>query len=123
MRRTLPLAAAAATLALAAAGCGSSSNDDKSTDAAASSTMSHSMPATTSGASTANVSDKPADTGAASLRAGLTGLLEDHVYQAGLAVAFGVSDGLDSKTFKAAAGTLDKNSIALSKAIGGVYGD
>jgi len=63
------------------------------------------------------------ESGAATLRAGLTGLLTDHVYLAGIAINTGVTSGLDSGGFKAAAGTLDENSIALSEAIGGVYGD
>ena len=63
------------------------------------------------------------DAGASELRAGLTSLLTEHVYLAGIAVAQGVGDGLDSKSFKAAAGTLDENSKALADAIGGVYGD
>jgi hypothetical protein len=62
------------------------------------------------------------DNGAAELRAGLTGLLTDHVYLAGVTISTGVGSGLDSGAFKAAAGTLDKNSVALSKAIESVYG-
>ncbi len=63
------------------------------------------------------------DTGASELRSGLTALLQEHVYLAGTAVSTGASKGLDSKEFEAAAGTLDENSVALSEAIGGVYGD
>jgi hypothetical protein len=62
------------------------------------------------------------DDGAAELRSGLTSLLEDHLYQAAVALTIGISPGLDSPAFKAAAATLDENSIALSKAIGGLYG-
>lgn len=62
------------------------------------------------------------DTGASSLQAGLTSLLQEHVYLAGIAVVQGVTSGLDSGEFKAAAGTLDDNSKALADAIGGVYG-
>ena len=51
------------------------------------------------------------ETGAAELRAGLTGLLNEHVYLAALALQ-------DEK----AVPTLDKNSVALSEAIGSVYG-
>jgi hypothetical protein len=60
--------------------------------------------------------------GASELRAGLTALLQEHVYEAGIAVAYGVGAGLDSGEFKAAAASLDKNSVALSEAIGSVYG-
>ena len=62
------------------------------------------------------------ETGAAELRANLTAGLQEHVYLAGIAVANGVGQGLDSPEFKAAAGTLDKNSVGLSEAIGSVYG-
>ena len=59
---------------------------------------------------------------AAELRATLTAALTEHVYLAGIAVTQGVGDGLDSGSFKAAAGSLDENSKALADAIGSVYG-
>src|SRR3712207_8599940 len=62
------------------------------------------------------------ETGASELRATLTAGLNEHVYLAGIAVKQGVDNGLDSKQFKAAAGTLDENSEALAEAIGSVYG-
>ncbi|HET9024600.1 MAG TPA: hypothetical protein VFN64_08510 [Burkholderiaceae bacterium] len=62
------------------------------------------------------------DSAASGLRATLTAGLQEHVYLAGIAVANGVEHGLDSAQFKAAAGTLDRNSVALSKAIDGIYG-
>jgi hypothetical protein len=60
---------------------------------------------------------------AAALRGGLTGLLEDHVYQAAIAIKFAVAKkgNLNDPTVKAAVATLDKNSVALSKAIGAAY--
>ena len=60
---------------------------------------------------------------AASLRAGLTGLLEDHVYQAAIAIKFAVEKkgNLNDPVVKAAVATLDKNSVALSKAVGAAY--
>jgi hypothetical protein len=63
------------------------------------------------------------DSGASGLRAGLTSLLQEHVYLAGIAVSTGLGSGLDSAAFTSAAGTLDKNSVALSQAIASVYGD
>ena len=77
--------------------------------------------------------DKPAgaaaatggvDTAAATLTRDLTGLLVDHEYLAGSAVYTAVQAGgdLEDPTFKAAAGALDNNSVALSKAIESVYG-
>jgi hypothetical protein len=62
------------------------------------------------------------ETGAAELRATLTAGLQEHVYLAGIAISNGVQQGLDSAEFEAAAASLDKNSVALSEAIGSVYG-
>jgi hypothetical protein len=66
--------------------------------------------------------DGDTDSPASELRSGLTAQLQEHVYLAGLTVDAGVGAGLDSKAFKAAAGTLDENSKALSESIGSVYG-
>ena len=62
---------------------------------------------------------------AATLRGGLTGLLEDHVYQAAIAIKFAVEKkgNLNDPVVKAAVTTLDNNSVALSKAIGAAYPD
>ena len=106
--RTVATVATVAALGLTVAACG---DDDKDNSA---STM-EGTPAVSKQAGT--------ESGASTLRAGLTGLLTDHVYQAGIAINTGVNSGLDSAAFKASAATLDKNSVALSKAIGGVYGD
>lgn len=55
---------------------------------------------------------------AAELRSGLTSLLQEHVYLAGMAVATAYTTGADSAEFTLAADTLDLNSVALSEAIG-----
>lgn len=55
---------------------------------------------------------------AADLRSGLTSLLQEHVYLAGMAVATAYATAPDSAEFEAAAATLDANSVALSEAIG-----
>jgi hypothetical protein len=112
------LAALAAT-ALIAAGCGGSDDDKTSTQAAAGgdSTTTHESMSHKSGSGKGGV-----DTPASSLRSTLTAGLQEHVYLAGIAVENGVTHGLDSAEFKAAAGTLDKNSVALSQAIEGIYG-
>ena len=70
----------------------------------------------------------PADTGAetadatpaADLRAGLNTLLAEHVFFADAAV----NEALQGNTaaFESAAGALDENSVALSEAVGSVYG-
>jgi hypothetical protein len=60
------------------------------------------------------------DAPAVSLRTGLTLALREHVYLASAATNAALG-GRDAE-FKAAAGALDANSIAISKAIGSVYG-
>ncbi|HYR41125.1 MAG TPA: hypothetical protein VEW27_18380 [Methylomirabilota bacterium] len=59
-------------------------------------------------------------TKAAGLRSGLNMLFQEHIYLA--AAATGAALGGRETEFKAAAGALDANSIAISKAIGNVYG-
>jgi hypothetical protein len=59
-------------------------------------------------------------TKAAGLRAALNNLLQEHVYLAAAATGAAL-DGREAE-FKAAAGALDQNSVAISKAIGSVYG-
>jgi hypothetical protein len=59
-------------------------------------------------------------TKAATLRSNVNSLLGEHVYLA--AAATGAALGGRDAEFKAAAGALDANSVAISKAIGSVYG-
>ncbi len=59
---------------------------------------------------------------AAELRSGLTYLLTEHVYLAGIAVATTYAKGADSAEFKAAGSTLDANSRAVAAAVGSVAG-
>lgn len=67
----------------------------------------------------------PVETGAAELRAGLTSLLQEHVYLAGAAISTAVQQGgdLEAPAVVSAVDTLDANSVALSEAITSVYGD
>jgi hypothetical protein len=60
---------------------------------------------------------------AASLRAGLTYLLTEHVYLAGIAVDTAYVTGPDSPEFGLAADALDENSVALADAVGSIAGD
>lgn len=98
-------------------------------DAAATPTMDHAMatPTTASGMggdaspTAGEMAAVTTETGAAALRATLTNLLQEHVYLAGAATGAAI-DGRTAE-FDAAAATLDANSIALSEAIGSVYGD
>ncbi|MCL3861354.1 hypothetical protein [Actinotalea sp. K2] len=63
------------------------------------------------------------DSAAADLRSGLTALLQEHVYLAGIAVATAYTAGPDSGEFEAAAASLDGNSVDLSEAIASLAGD
>ena len=99
---------------LAPAGAGSTSPDMGSSG-------------TTAGATTAagtSAAVPGTDSASAELRAGLTALLQEHVYLAGITTgtALNPAAGPKSPSYKAAADTLDKNSVALSKAIESVYG-
>ena len=109
-RRLTSLGAVAlAIAALGFAGCGD--DEDEATAAGETTTQQESA------------AQNPTQTGAAELRSLLTAQLQEHVYLAGIAISNGVNAGLDSKEFKAAADTLDQNSVALSESIGSVYGD
>ena len=62
----------------------------------------------------------PSSTPAAARRTTLNGLFAEHVYLA--AAATGAALGGREPEFKAAAGALDANSVAIAQAIGSVYG-
>ena len=62
----------------------------------------------------------PSATPAAALRTALNGLFAEHVYLA--AAATGAALGGREPEFKAAAGALDANSVAIAQAVGSVYG-
>jgi hypothetical protein len=64
-----------------------------------------------------------ADSDAAELRSGLTYLLTEHVYLAGIAVATAYHAGADSPEFKLAADAVDDNSQRVAAAIGTVAPD
>jgi hypothetical protein len=63
------------------------------------------------------------DSEATELRAGLTGLLQEHVYLAGYAVDAAYSFGPESGEFELAADALDENSVELADTVGSVAGD
>ncbi len=62
---------------------------------------------------------------AATLRANLTAMLQEHVYLAAFAVfnAYTAEGGVESPAFTAAAATLDANSVALSEAVASLAGE
>ncbi|WP_116110031.1 hypothetical protein [Amycolatopsis ruanii] len=80
---------------------------------------------TSAPAATAATGKAATTTAAAELRSGLTYLLTEHVYAAGIAVTTAVSKGgdMNDATVKAAVEALDANSVALSKAVGSAYPD
>ncbi|HUF33719.1 MAG TPA: hypothetical protein VMN58_10990, partial [Acidimicrobiales bacterium] len=113
----LKLGAGLALAALLGAACGTDDGGTASTGDPATET--------TDEDGTTNASDTSVDTGAADLRAGLTALLQEHVYLAGTAIATAVGDGgdLEAPATASAVATLDQNSVALSEAISSVYGE
>jgi hypothetical protein len=113
-RNRLRLFAALAVVATLGAACGSSDDADPASAASSSAgtetTMAHGSAAGSSSAG----SDSPAS----GLRAGLTALLQEHVYLAGITTGTALGGG----DMKPPAAELDKNSVALADAIGSVYG-
>ena len=115
MRRkaSIKLAAVFVALALAGAACGSSGDEGSS------GSTETSAPATTSPAA-----PDTSTTGAATLRAGLTGLLTEHVYLAALATGSALRG--DTKGFEAYAtalnGPTNSNTADLTAAITSAYG-
>lgn len=86
------------------AACG----DDKTTDDASGSTATTAAAAKTDGI----------DSGASQLRAGLTSLLQEHVYLAGITTG----EALAGRDFTPAAAALEANTQALQDAVSSVYG-
>jgi hypothetical protein len=113
-RTSLRLAAVVGGLALVTTACGSNTEDASDTP---------STPASSAAATAAGAAGTKTD--AAALRAGLTYLLEEHVYLAGIAISQAVKDGgdLTKPGTKAAVAALDTNSVALSKAVASAYPD
>src|SRR5688500_794016 len=116
-RRYIKWGAALTVAALLGTACGADEDDAASGEAETESTTTMASEGT-SGAESGG--DTPAvDTAGADLRAGLTSLLQEHVYLAGATIAQAVADGgnLEAPGTASAAQTLDANSVALSEAI------
>ncbi|MDQ1438819.1 MAG: hypothetical protein QOK43_2448 [Acidimicrobiaceae bacterium] len=119
MKRSLPrLLAALAVISLTAAACGNN-NDSKGAAAAtddAVTTTTHdthdAMNASAAGTASGT------DTASSKLRSGLTALLQEHVYLAGITTGTALAGG----DYKVPAAVLDANSVALAEAVGSVYG-
>ena len=110
------MAGAAARVALMARGTGNPFVDIRT----AAAHMPMTADALAGGIATAAKIPGGVDTKASDLRSGLTYLLTEHVYLAGVAVATAYHAGADSAAFKLAAASLDENSKAVAAAVGSV---
>ena len=119
MKRTfLRLAAVGIVLSIAVAACGPTGSGAASPSATA---VTKTTAAATAAATATPSATATSMTKAADLRVALNVLLMDHVYLASAATNQALL-GNDAG-FKAAAATLDKNTVGLGDAIGSVYGD
>ena len=113
---TKRLVASVAVVAALGAACG----DDDGNDNASGDTTT-----TEQSTSSTMATDTGVDSAASELRATLTAGLQEHVYLAGIAIssAVGAGGNLEDPAVASAVATLDGNSVALSEAVGSVYGD
>jgi len=113
---TKRLVASVAVVAALGAACG----DDDGNDNASGDTTT-----TEQSTSSTMAADAGVDSAASELRATLTAGLQEHVYLAGIALstAVGAGGNLEDPAVASAVETLDGNSVALSEAVGSVYGD
>ena len=121
-RTTMKLVAPVMALALFGAACGGGDDDD---DAAASGDPTETTVEESTDETMGEAEEVSTETGAATLRAGLTDLLGEHVYLAALAT--GAALRADTPAFEAFAAALngpdDSNTSDLVDAITGVYGE
>ena len=108
-RKRLKLLAPLALVGLLAVACGS--NDKPAGNAAGTDQTNATAPDHAMSAGT--------DSGASRLRAGLTSLLQEHVYLAGITTG----EALAGHDYKAAAAALEANTQGLQDAVTSVYGD
>ena len=120
-RTSLRLAAVVCGLAITTAACGSNSTSTKADSGSGSTPTTGATTGTT--ASAALTGAEAAKSPASELRAGLTYLLTEHVYLAGLATGTAVAKkgNLKDPAVAGAVKALDANSVALSKAVGSAY--
>lgn len=120
-RTTIKLVAPVMALALFGAACGGDDDDN----AAASGDPTETTAEERSNDTAGGAAEVSTETGAATLRAGLTGLLSEHVYLAALATGAALRG--DTPAFEAFAGALngpeDSNTADLVDAVTSVYGD
>lgn len=106
-RKRFKLIGVLLVVGLAVAACGGSSKNT---------TASKSQSPTTAAAAATEIGTQ---TGASKLRAGLTSLLQEHVYLAGITTG----EALAGRDFKPAAAALEANTQGLQDAVTSVYGD
>jgi hypothetical protein len=109
-RTPLKLLGVLLVVGLAAAACGS---DDKNDNASGADQT------TTTASGDHAMGSEGTDTGASQLRSGLTSLLQEHVYLAGITTG----EALAGRDFKPAAAALEANTQGLQDAVASVYGD
>ena len=121
--RAVRLTAVALAITAFTAACGSNGDDTTSADTGAAGSPTESSGSMSPSKTGGDLVGAAAVTSAAATtRAVLTAQLEEHVYLAGIATGTALEQGPDSAAFKAAAGTLDANSVALAETVGSVYG-
>lgn len=122
MKRTyLRLAAVGIVLSITAAACGSAGSGTTSPSPSTAAKTTAASPSTAASTAATTTTNATSMTKSADLRVALNLLLMDHVYLASSATNQALL-GNDAG-FKAAAATLDKNTVGLGDAIGSVYGD
>jgi len=110
---------AAASLGLAA--CGGS--DEVATPAVSGEAAAvEETTTTTTEAPSATRSDATVDDPAATLRAELTSLLQEHVYLAGVALETALDEGADAPATQGALDVLDENTVAIGEVVGTIPG-
>jgi hypothetical protein len=110
----LKAAVGIAVVAIAASACSGSSSGGTNADSAQ-------RPTPVSSASPVSSTD-PTASAAAELRAGLDQLFREHVDLTGFTVQTAVTDGITSPNTAHALQALDRNTVALSDAVGSLYG-
>lgn len=109
-------------VALTATACTSSGSGSHHPPASKTASMPSSSSMTMPSSSSTAGGTNTAATAAATLRAGLTQLLREHVDLTGFAVQTAVINGISSANTSQALKALDANTVALGKAVGSVYG-
>jgi hypothetical protein len=124
-RTIIRVAAPLALAALLGVACGDDGSSAAETGQAPETTEAPATDTTHDQMGGTDTTGDPTATPAAELRAGLTALLQEHVYLAGIAINQAVADAgdLEAPATADAVAALDANSVALGDAVASVYGD